>query len=74
MSFLRCDSEPQLIDGQAVCASWRFVSDQELMLMASQGQVLSSSDFHVLAGSITSILLAAIGVRFLLRVFFPKGY
>lgn len=74
MSFLRCDSEPQLIDGQVVCSSWSIVSDQELLSMLSRSQVLSQSDFYVIAGGVTSIILAAVGVRFLVRLIFPKGY
>ncbi|MGN0922447.1 MAG: hypothetical protein ACI4NJ_12055 [Cellvibrio sp.] len=73
MSFLRCESEPQVLDGQVVCSAWQFVSDQELMLMLSQSPALSQADFNVVAAGITSILLAAMGVRVILKILYHKG-
>jgi hypothetical protein len=50
------------------------VSEAELLGLLLQKSVLSQADFSVIAAGITSIVLAVVGVRFLLKLFFPKGY
>lgn len=74
MFYLGCDTEPVLVDGQLVCSAWRSVSEAELLGLLLQKSVLSQADFSVIAAGITSIVLAVVGVRFLLKLFFPKGY
>lgn len=68
MIYLACDGEVVITqEGSPTCTNWVPVTHEELLNQALSNHLLSSDDFKILSASILAIMIAAMGLRLLLK-------
>lgn len=66
--YLRCDGTVTVNgDNTVACDSWLAVTEDDLLANLTQNNHLNSDDFSLLAGLTLVILMAAFGVRMVLK-------
>ncbi|MFO1390465.1 hypothetical protein [Cellvibrio sp.] len=66
-TFLRCEGEILIVDGQPSCSAWQSVTEEELLNQALANHLLSRDDFNQLSAWILAIMIAAMGLRLILK-------
>lgn len=70
MIYLACDGEVVITpDGVPSCSNWVVKTEEELLNQALSNHLLSRDDFNTLSAWILAIMVAAMGLRFVLKTF-----
>ncbi len=77
MKFIACDGDlvqakagPTNVSGVLSCtSSWTVVTEEELLNQALSNHLLSRDDFNTLSAWILAIMVAAMGLRMVLKTF-----